>query len=295
MMSYSPSVGALAILRFPLFSPMRTWGNTATSIRVWGGGRVRRPRLRRLALFLRPWTPLTINIYCVTAVVLSLQRAKVMHLPEFTAVGKLGFARWIRSQHGSNYRRILPPQNIAHHGSPLNLNPQPTGRTGDTHSSGDSRPSRGHPQVSTNLNLKAHRPAHRHSQKWRTCQSRHSRNTSGSGPAPTPGSNPRLARLGCTPTGASAFAAPQPSTTTQGLSDSDARPQGPLHSRRHSLRQSTQGLSDSDARPQGPLHSRRHSLRQSTQGLRDSDTRPQGPLHSQCHSLRSPGRPSNAQ
>jgi hypothetical protein len=93
----------------------------------------------------------------------------VMHLPEFTAVCRLGFARWIRSQHGSNYRRIQPPQNCAHHCSPLNLNLQPTGRTGDTHSSGDSRPSRGHPQVSANLNLKALRPVHRHSltQKWK--------------------------------------------------------------------------------------------------------------------------------
>jgi hypothetical protein len=102
MMSYSPSVGALAILRLPLFSPMRTWGNTATSVRVWGGARVRRPRLRRLALLLRPWTPLTINIYCVTAVVLSPQRAEIMPLPEFTAVGRLGFARWNKGQHGSD-------------------------------------------------------------------------------------------------------------------------------------------------------------------------------------------------
>jgi hypothetical protein len=56
------------------------------------------------------------------------------------------------------------------------------------------------------------------------------------GPSPdAPGSNPRFARLGYTPTGASAPAAPQLAATTQGRRDSDARPQGPLHSQRHSL------------------------------------------------------------
>ncbi len=45
---------------------------------------------------------MALNIYCVTAVVLSPQLAKVMHLPEFTAVGMLGFARWIEGQYGSN-------------------------------------------------------------------------------------------------------------------------------------------------------------------------------------------------
>ena len=48
--------------------------------------------------------------------------------------------------------------------------------------------------------------------------------------------NPRPELLGCTPTGASALAAPQLAVTTQGLRDSDTRPQGPLHSQRHSLR-----------------------------------------------------------
>ncbi len=41
------------------------------------------------------------------------------------------------------------------------------------------------------------------------------------------GNNLRPERLGCTPVGASAFAAPQLAATTQGLRDWDARPQGP--------------------------------------------------------------------
>jgi hypothetical protein len=45
---------------------------------------------------------MALNNYCVTAVVLSPQLAKVMHLPEFTAVGMLGFARWIKVQYGSD-------------------------------------------------------------------------------------------------------------------------------------------------------------------------------------------------
>ena len=48
---------------------------------------------------------MALNIYCVTAVVLSPELAKVMHLPEFTAVGimmMLGFARWIEGQYGSD-------------------------------------------------------------------------------------------------------------------------------------------------------------------------------------------------
>ena len=69
-----------------------------------------------------------------------------------------------------------------------------------------------------------------------TGQAEHACSLPSSGTAPTHGNNPRPARLGCTPSTAPAFVAPQPSATTQGLRDSDARPQRPLHSWRHSLR-----------------------------------------------------------
>ena len=81
---------------------METRGTSATSVRVWGGARVQLLHLRR------PAPASTIRDFncnkhlCETAVVLSLQLAKVMHLPEFTAVGRLGFARWNKGQHGSD-------------------------------------------------------------------------------------------------------------------------------------------------------------------------------------------------
>jgi hypothetical protein len=81
---------------------METRGPSATSVRVWDGARVQLLRLRRPAPAptIRDFN--CIKHLCETAVVLSLQLAKVMHLPEFTAVGRLGFARWNKGQHGSD-------------------------------------------------------------------------------------------------------------------------------------------------------------------------------------------------
>jgi hypothetical protein len=95
-------VGALVNLKLTLFPPMETRGTSATSVRVWDGARVQLLRLRRPAPAptIRDFN--CIKHLCETAVVLSLQLAKVMHLPEFTAVGRLGFARWNKGQHGSD-------------------------------------------------------------------------------------------------------------------------------------------------------------------------------------------------
>ena len=50
-----------------------------------------------------------------------------------------------------------------------------------------------------------------------TCQAEHACSMPRLGTAPTPGSNPRPALLGSTPSATSAFVAPQPSATTLGL------------------------------------------------------------------------------
>jgi hypothetical protein len=63
----------------------------------------------------------------------------VMHLPEFTAVGRLGFAGWIRGQPST--RQQLPTQTTA--------------------------PELSAPWQSSKLELEAHGPAQRHSQQWR--------------------------------------------------------------------------------------------------------------------------------
>jgi hypothetical protein len=70
----------------------------------------------------------------------------VMHLPEFTAVGMLGFARWIKGQYGSDFgtaQRLRPgalqPPPKLEMGS-QRQNHTPPDRPSDTHCSRDNRP-----------------------------------------------------------------------------------------------------------------------------------------------------------
>jgi hypothetical protein len=120
------------------------------------------------------------------------------------------------------------------------LNLQPTGRPSDTHSGGDSRPGRDHLQVSAKLELEAHRLAQRHSQECRQPARQRSPSRIGTAHywlAQRHSQEWRQPASRGAPATRQARAQPRGPAAIQGLRDADARPQGPLHSRRHSLRQ----------------------------------------------------------